>query len=226
MSTQRFYRYSGLAAMIGSVLGLINIPLLALAYFATADGAEFATAPQVATWVTVAKPLLHPLLSFATPDAVYNVYGAIVLPVFLGLLAGLLALHRRQAVHAGRLERIGFWVLFASLSLFILGAIGAYYIGAFYGAALDFSFFAFLLPGLATMLIGPTLFGIATLRAAVAPRLGAWLLIVGGLPGVILTRQLVGHNSGGFLLLYFAWFVLGYWLWSSKESQHQHIVVA
>lgn len=221
MSTQKFDRYSGLAAMVGSVIGLLNIPLLALAYFATADGAEFATAPQVAAWVTVAKPLLHPLLAFGPPDAVYSVYGAVVLPVFLGLLAGLLALHRRQAAHAGRLERFGFWVLLVSLALFILGAFGAYYIGTFYGAALEFSFFAFLLPGLVTMLIGPSLFGFATLRAAVAPRLGAWLLILSGLPGVIITRQLVGHNSGGFLLLYLAWLVLGYWLWSTAAEQKQ-----
>jgi hypothetical protein len=33
--------------------------------------------------------------------------------------------------------------------------------------------------------VGWTLFGIGTLKAKVVPRLGAWLLIVGGFPGFV-----------------------------------------
>lgn len=84
MTKPTFYRISGLAAMIGGVIGLFNIPRLTLAYFATADGAEFAHAPMVAAWVGVAQPLRKPLLSFGTADAVYLTFGKVMLLVFLG----------------------------------------------------------------------------------------------------------------------------------------------
>lgn len=213
-STSTYYRFSGGAAMLGGLIGIANIPLLALSYFATADGAEFAQAPAVAGWVKVAQPLLKPLLSFGTADEVYFAYGKVMLLVFLGLLAGLLALHTYQASHAGRLEKIGFGVTLVSLLLFLGGVIGAYYVGPMAPAVLDFSFFAFLLPGLLTMLIGPLLLGIGTLQAHLAPRLGGWLLLLGGAPGMLLTRRVVGHNSGGLFMLYLAWLVIGYWLWT------------
>lgn len=220
-STSTYYRFSGAAAMLGGLIGIINIPLLALAYFATADGAEFAQAPMVAAWVKVAQPLLKPLLSFGSADAVYFTYGRVMLPVFLGMLAGLLALHARQASQAGRLEKIGFWITLVSLLLFLGGVIGAYYVAPLAPAALAFSFFAFLVPGLLTMLIGPLFLGAGTLQSHVAPRLGGWLLLVGGAPGLLLTRQVVGHNSGGLFVLYLAWLVIGYWLWTTNQSLHK-----
>lgn len=221
MSNPAFYRLSGLAAMVASVIGIINIPLLALAYFATADGAEFANVPVVAAWTSLAQPVLKPLLSFGTADEVYLTYGKVMLLVFLGMLAGLLALHAYQARQAGRLEKIGFWVSLISTLLFLCGVIGAYYVVAFVPAALDFSFFAFLLPGLLTMLLGPLLLGIGTLQAHQAPSLGGWLLLLGGAPGMLLTRRLVGHNSGGLFVLYLAWLVIGYWLWTGDGKTEQ-----
>ncbi|MFN8487231.1 MAG: hypothetical protein U0350_06535 [Caldilineaceae bacterium] len=209
------FRLSGLAVMLGGVIGIINIPLLALAYFATADGAEFA--PVVAAWVAVAQPLLKPLLSFATVDEVYLTYGKVMLLVFLGMLAGLLALHARQGFRSVLLEKIGFWVTLVSTLLFLCGVIGAYYVVTYVPAALDFSFFAFLLPGLGTMLIGPLFLGIGTIQASIAPRLAGWLLILGGAPGMLVTRQVVGHNSGGLFVLYLAWIVIGYWLWTTDQ---------
>jgi hypothetical protein len=68
------------------------------------------------------------------------------------------------------------------------------------------------------MAVGWTLFGIGTLRAKVAPRLGAWLLIVGGFPGFFVITGLLGqHNSMGWLLVDLAWVVLGYALWSARD---------
>ena len=66
------------------------------------------------------------------------------------------------------------------------------------------------------MMFGSLLFGIGTLRARMAPRLGGWLLTIGGFPGIVVMTVLVGHLSGGLLLLDFAWVVLGYALWRKR----------
>ena len=68
------------------------------------------------------------------------------------------------------------------------------------------------------MMFGSLLFGIGTLRARMTPRLGGWLLTIGGFPGIILMTLLVGHLSGGLLLLDFAWVVLGYSLWRQRGT--------
>jgi hypothetical protein len=65
------------------------------------------------------------------------------------------------------------------------------------------------------MMFGSLLFGIGTLRARMTPRLGGWLLTIGGFPGIVVMTVLVGHLSRGLLLLDCAW-VLGYALWRQK----------
>jgi hypothetical protein len=138
-------------------------------------------------------------------------YGMIAPLVTLGFVAGVSALHVRQAARAGRLEKWGFRVAFIGTALLTLGGIGEYWVGA-----LDFSFLTLSLPGFFVTMFGMTLFGIGTLRARMAPLSGAWLLTVGGFPGIILMTVLIGHLSGGLLLLDIAWVVLGYALWSSR----------
>jgi len=133
-----------------------------------------------------------------------------------GWMAGLLALHARQAASAGRLEKWGFRVAFTGTVLGTLGGIGAYWIGSVWWGAVGFSFLAFLIPALLLFGIGFPLFGIGTLRAKVAPRLGAWLLIVGGLPGMILLNIVLGQITLGLVLLNLAWVVLGYALFSEE----------
>jgi hypothetical protein len=68
-------------------------------------------------------------------------------------------------------------------------------------------------------MVGWTLFGVGTLMVDVAPRLGAWLLIVGGLPGFFLITSVSGqHNSMGLMLVFLAWVVLGYALYSEASA--------
>jgi hypothetical protein len=199
--------------MLGGILGMLIPPFLSVAWFATKGGAESLENPLVAVWAEPFAGIFSPLLTFASPDAVYRIYGASALFIFVGFLAGLLALHSLQTPRAGGLEKWGFRVALAGIVLTILGLIGAFWVGA-----LDFSFFAFLLPGQLLMTVGWTLFGIGTLTARVAPRLGAWLLIVGGFPGFVLITILLGqHNSMGGVVLALAWIVLGYALWSARD---------
>jgi hypothetical protein len=140
---------------------------------------------------------------------VYTTYGKVLAFVALGSVAGVLALHARQAPYAGRLEKWGFRIALAGAVLLTIGGIGEYWVGA-----LGFSFIAFTVPGFLLTMFGMTLFGVGTLKAKVVPRLGTWLLIVGGFPGVILMTFLTGHLPGGLFLLDIAWVVLGYAIWS------------
>ena len=216
MNSPKLIRWGGLAAMLGGLLGILIPPFLGVAWFATTGGAESLENPLVAGWAEPFARVFSPLLTFASPDAVYATYGKVALFIFLGFLAGLLALHARQgqAPRAGRLEKWSFRVALAGTVLTVLGILGAFWVGA-----LDFSFFAFLLPGQLLMMVGWTLFGIGTLTARVAPRLGAWLLIVGGFPGFVVITMLLGqHNSMGHMLVALAWVVLGYALFSEASA--------
>lgn len=218
MLSSNMFRWGGLVAMLGGILGILYAPFYALAYFATEDGASSLEAPLAEAWAGALRPILEPFLSFASPEAVYLAYGKAFTFVVLGWMAGLLTLHAQQARHAGRLETWGFRVAFVGTVLGFLGSIGAYWVGSLWWSAVDISFLTFLVPSLLLFGIGFPLFGIGTLRAKVAPRLGAWLLIVGGLPGMIVLNTLLGQLSLGALVLNLAWIVLGYALHSEARS--------
>jgi hypothetical protein len=213
MRSSNLIRWGGLAALVGGTLGILIPPFLSVAWFATKGGADSLENPFVAVWVEPFAQIFSPLLTFASPDTVYRTYGALALFIFLGFLAGLLALHARQASHAGGLEKWSFRVALVGTVLTGMGVLGVFWVGAM----VDFSFFAFLVPGQLLMTVGWTLFGIGTLKARVAPRLGAWLLIVGGLGFYVITDLLGQHNSMGWMLVAVAWIVLGYALWSARD---------
>jgi hypothetical protein len=212
MPRKTLYQLSGLIAAIGGLIGILVAPLLAMAYFAIPDGAEYLNSPWVAGWTSIARPILAPLLTFRPPEEIYTIYGWGMAPVFIGFLVGLVGLHSLQASRAGRLEKVGFWLSLIGSTLLLLGVIGAYGIGA-----LDFSFFVFLIPGILISVLGIFVFGIGTLKADVAPRVAAWLLILGAIPGMLVLGTLVGHNSGRFLLIDVAWILIGFKLWSASN---------
>ena len=211
MLSANLVRWGGLAALVGGVIGILYFPFHASAYFATQDGSAALDAPWVAAWAEPFARVFDPILTFASPHDVYTTFGKILVLVVLGFLAGVLALHSQQVAGAGRLEKWGFRV---SLLGSVLGTVGAF--GEYYTPYLDFSFLAFSAPGILLLMFGSLLFGIGTLRAGMTPRLGAWLLTLGGFPGIILMTVLLGHLSGGLLLLDFAWVVLGYALWTQS----------
>jgi hypothetical protein len=213
MSRSNLIRWGGLAALVGSVIGILYFPFHATAYFATQDGAASLDAPWVAAWAEPFARVFDPLLTFAPPGQVYITFGKFAILVVFGYLAGAVALHSLQGAHAGRLEKWGFRVVLVGSVLSTGGAFGEYYT-----PYLDSSFLALSAPGLLLMMFGSPLFGIGTLRARMTPRLGGWLLTIGGFPGIILMTLLVGHLSGGLLLLDFAWVVLGYALWTQRGA--------
>ena len=211
MLSANFIRWGGLAALVGGVIGILYFPFHAAAYFATQDGAASLEAPWVAAWAEPFAGVFDPLLTFAPPGQVYITFGKFILLIMLGYLSGALALHSLQGAHGGRLEKWGFRVRLVGT---VLGTLGAF--GEYYTPYLDFSFVAFSTPGILLMMFGSLLFGIGTLQARMTPRLGGWLLTIGGFPGIVVMTVLVGHLGGGLLLLDFAWIVLGYALWRQK----------
>jgi hypothetical protein len=220
MHSPKLIRGGGLAAMLGGILGLLASPFLSVAWFATQGGASSSANPLVTVWTEPFTHIFSPLLTFAPPDTVYMTYGKVVSLVALGFLAGLVALHARQTSRAGRLEKWGFRVTFGGVALSIVGFIGTLWLGSIWPGLMDIAFLAFLFPGQVLMMIGWSLFGVGTLMANVAPRLGAWLLIVGGLPGFFVITSLLGqHNSMGLMLIFLAWVILGYSLFSETSAE-------
>jgi hypothetical protein len=202
-------RLMGLAAMVGGALGVLVSPFYSLAYFASSDGAaDEATAAQQA-WAEPARDLLEPLLTFASADVVRVTYGKLWLLVWMGMLAGLVALHARHAGKGGRLERWGFRTSFAGLVLMVIGAFGF-----FLEFTLDFAAFL-LFPGLLLVVLGSPIFGLGTWRAGVAPRIGALLLVVGG-PALLVISE-AATLGGGLVLVYLAWAILGHALRSERH---------
>jgi hypothetical protein len=213
-------RWTGLAAMVGGALGLVFAPLYSLAYFATDDGAADANSDWVRAWADPARDLLAPVLTFSTPDVVRLTYFKLFLFIALGMLAGVVGLHASQAQHGGRLERWGFRANFVGLLLLTIGAVSGYW------SPLrdDLSFVAFILPGLLLLVVGSPLFGLGTWRAGVAPRVGSGLLIVGG-PAVLLISE-VAALGGALIVLYLAWVVLGFSLWSGSPKPAHEVAFA
>lgn len=214
MSSSNLIRWGGLAAMLGGIVGVLYSPFYALAYFATKEGASSLEAPWVAAWAGAVRPILEPFLTFAAPEVVYLTYGKVATFMFLGWMAGMLALHARQARYAGRLEKWGFRIAFTGVVLGTLGSIGVYWIWG----AIDLLFITLMVPALLLFMVGFPLFGAGTLRAKVAPHLGAWLLTIGGFPGIFLLTFLTGQLTLGLLLLNIAWVALGYALWAEKAA--------
>ena len=150
-------------------------------------------------------------------------------------LLGLVGLFARQSEKVGALGLAGFILAFVG---FALGASANMLGGAVYqpfiatyapdwlelNSALNtFSAFRLLAGMILVLLLGLLLFGIATLRARVLPRWGAWLVMC-ALPIGVLALALIGTSLQGILqtlagvasgLGMVAW---GYALWSEKSE--------
>ena len=213
MARSNLIRWGGLAAMLGSLIGLLLAPIITSAYSLSEDGAG-----QPPPWEPALGTLLGPLFTFASPGAVYATYGKMYLLVFLGFLLGLVALRARRSGRAGRLEKWGYRLSSTGLALNLLGNIGDYWYrgGVGESGADTLGFLLGTVLGLLLLVAGSALFGTGLLKAGTAPRLGAWLLVL-GLPGIALLNFLGFGNapSGPALWFCFAWLVLGWSLWSS-----------
>jgi hypothetical protein len=197
-------QWGGLAALLGGLLGVLYFPFESVASFA-ADPTEFT---GLIPWSETFQSMAGPLLTFDSPENVLRVYARLTLFVILGSVAGLVALHSRNAGSAGRLEKWGYYFALVGMVLLATSLFAHRWLGEG-----DWTFFVEV-PGLMLIIPGLPFVGAAALRAQVVPPLGCWLLIL-SVPGMLVLTILFGRLTGGLLVLDLAWVVLGYHLWRS-----------
>ena len=85
MSPRAAIRWSGPAAILGGVLGLLLTPVLTFAGWMEAPGGV--VTPPMA-WARAVEPVVMPLVTFGTPDDAYYLYGRMVFPIYSLFLVG------------------------------------------------------------------------------------------------------------------------------------------
>lgn len=201
-TSSKLVRLSGMAGMLGDTLGVVLTPILAYLWAVYSDA--------------------------------YLIYGKTYFLVYLGCLAGLMGLNaqRKGSPRRPKTEKLGMSITFAGLATSLMGDILAYWGDSLGGeliadgefTAVQAGGFGIEMLGLLLLLIGSVILGVTYLRASVLPRLPAWLLILAGPGGVLLSAL---HAPGGTMLLFcFAWIAIGYALWAGKGRTVRLTVLA
>lgn len=194
MSSSNLIRWSGLAALVGSVL----LVVLDVAEFVLIGGQ-----PESVAAATTALTIVR--VSFLAPIVLTSL--------------GLVGLYTRQAEQAGTLGLISFLVAFIGTVMLAGVQWSAAFIGPWLAGVapelLDSEPSAVLIAGImlsfVLLALGWLLFGLASLRARVLPRGAAVLLMVGAaLMFVLLLLELPGSTLVFGVAL--AW--MGYALWT------------
>jgi hypothetical protein len=201
--SDRATRLVGVYAMVAAAATLVISPLLALAYFATEDGASELEVGSVSAWAEPARDFAGSLLTFASADNVYYTYLKLLMLTAPALFFCALAVRARRAQQT-RPEVWGWRIALVGYGLLALGVILAPP-----SAALNVVFFALIVPGLLLGTIGSTVLGIALLRSSYRPRLTAWLLAL-AVPLWLVGSDVLGHNSLGLIPLFVAWAATGW----------------
>ena len=206
MSAGKLLRLSGLAGIVAGAIIILS-DLLAMAANLM-DMATMATTPLSPAWI---------------PLNLLQLLGVVL------LLLALVGFYTRQAEAAGSFGLFGFLVAFLGTAMFA----GTGWSNAFnppvvartspdllmgfppspLGEAVLYSALLFA--------VGLVLFGITVVRAGVLPRIGGWLLIVGG--ALCRLPPFLNHNFDIYLPLNswvtsIALILLGYTLWSARAG--------
>jgi hypothetical protein len=177
--------------------------------------------------------VLTPVLAYlwATYSDAYGYFGRAYFLVLLGLLLGMAGLNALRRENPEPLrpdeadnERVVIGMTLVGLVVGLLGDVLEYWGGA---PGEDFTQvqltgYGIEMVGLLLVLLGSSLLGLSYRRFNVVPALVAWLLIVAGPGGLLLS---VAHVPSGTMLLFCcAWVVLGYLLWKGRvaASSGQH----
>jgi hypothetical protein len=152
-------------------------------------------------WLHSLEPELGSLLTFAEPETVYTLYGKVFNLVYLLILPAVFGLHHLHRGISSRREMRAFRVLVAGLVATFIGVAGDYWANGV-GFPLE-------MLGLLAVIVGTTLYGVATLRAGVLPPWSSWLLVAGG-PGAFVGMALFrAIPSGPTLLFAVSWLAVG-----------------
>jgi hypothetical protein len=218
LTTARHRSTIGLYAIVAAATGVLIEPLLALAYFDTADGAQYLDVATIAAWAVPARELFGGLVTWASAETVYNTYTLILALMFPAVVVTALATRAQRPQPQKRSERIGWRIALTGYGLFGAGvlAVAIMLLGDASGGLVDVGFMALMIPGMLLSVIGSTILGIIFLRTGHQPRLTGWLLAF-SLPLLIVGSAVVGHNGFGILPLMIAWATAGA-RWRSADA--------
>ena len=196
-------RFSGLAAILGGVLGIVLTPAFALAYSLAFEG--YADLPF---WSEAVKAL-YPL-DFSYGERVYYTYGRLYFLTLLPELFALYVLRRLRSGGSGALETWGFRLSLVGMWLAVLGVFTDYWVPVPPG-------FWLVLVALVPLIAGFVSVGVGLRRSGAIP-LWLTLVIIGAAVGSIpVMFFLIFHlPSGPLLTFHVIWIVLGYVLWSER----------
>lgn len=214
MRSTHVVHWSGCAAILGGLVGVVLTPFAATAYFLS--GYEDA----VPVWLPVLRPLLAPWLTFAAPPAVYAAYGRGFVVVFVLVLVGLRGLYVATYDRLDWQRLPGFGLAFIGGGLNVLGNLGDYWLGhSSIEQFLSSILFLFgTIIGTVALLSGVLLIGVADVTTRVLPPWSRWALLLAPPLGVFLSIWPIGHIPSGYVLpLSLAWIVVGTTLWSRRK---------
>jgi hypothetical protein len=116
-------RLTGLYAVFAAVTVTLLSPLLALSYFATADGAEELEIGTVSGWAEPGRDLAGALLTWASPDRVYATYVQLFALLFPAVFLCARAVRARRSAGGGRFERVSWRISLTGYGLLALGLL-------------------------------------------------------------------------------------------------------
>ena len=99
-------RLAGLYAVFAAAAVALLSPLLALSYFATAEGAEELEVGTVSGWADPARDLAGGLLTWASPDRVYSTYVQLFALLFPAVFLCARAVHARRSAPSRSLRAL------------------------------------------------------------------------------------------------------------------------
>lgn len=214
MTSATLYRTSGLALLVGALLGVIGNVLSSVLF---PDPSQY--------------------LQYLTP-----LFVIVTLVSFIGsllFLLGLPAIAVRQAPRAGWLGFVGFILTFIGGLLFTSFSVVGLLIFPWLaqvapkliaGNGPPPPFFVFFLVAGVLFAVGGVLLGIATMRAGVFPRWAGLLIIIGAVLNLVsfplsgLIGNIVGTASFILFALGLGW--IGYTLWSTTGETRQQAALA
>jgi hypothetical protein len=199
-------RWAGIASLIGGVVALLVTPVFAASYL---DAEE----ESPTFLIDGIRPVVDPLLGFASVDTVYRIYGLLYLVATGLMFIGFLALRADIRGRSTGLGSRGLTVAFVGWVMVLIGLVGDYGIGDALGDEIHIAAFLIETLGILIVLIGLLLVGIGARRSGILPGWVSWPLIVAlplGIIGLILLSHL---PSGPMLGLNIASVIVGYALW-------------
>jgi hypothetical protein len=143
---------------------------------------------------------------------------ALLVVALLLVPVGMVGFHALQGRDYGRIGRAGFWTVVAASLAVVLGSASYLWWGSIFGSSLLWLAMPVGPLGLA---VGFVLFGVATLQAKVLPRWCGAAFIV-AMPAA-LASSIVGAFASVFMVFGLGWLVLGYVLWSQRNTSVEHL---